>query len=43
MNRQQYDDYLAKLNARDYDGIFDFYIEQPTIAFLVLDCVRARY
>lgn len=33
MNREQYDDYVAKFNARDYDGVFDFYAENPKMSF----------
>ncbi len=41
MNREQYDDYVAKFNARDYDGVFDFYIENPVIAFFGVE-LRSR-
>lgn len=33
MKREQYDDYVAKFNARDYDGVFDFYAENPKMSF----------
>jgi hypothetical protein len=33
IERQDYDEYLRRFNARDYDGVFDFFIERPQIAF----------
>jgi hypothetical protein len=33
IERHDYEEYLRRFNARDYDGVFDFYTEQPQIAF----------
>lgn len=33
MNRAQYDDYVAKFNARDYDGVCDYYAEPINMEF----------
>jgi hypothetical protein len=34
MNRDAYDDYLRKFNARDYDGVLGFYADRFEIVFL---------
>jgi hypothetical protein len=41
MNRKQYEDYARKFNARDYDGIFDFYDEKPDLSFFGIS-IRTR-
>lgn len=33
MKREEYEDYVSKFNARDYDGVFDFYAENPKMSF----------
>jgi ketosteroid isomerase-like protein len=33
MTREDYDRYVAAFNARDYDAVFDFYAENPRMAF----------
>ena len=33
MTREDYDRYAAAFNARDYDTVFDFYAEDPKMAF----------
>ncbi len=33
MNRAQYEDYVAKFNARDYDGVCDCYAEPINMEF----------
>jgi len=33
MTREDYDRYAAAFNARDYDTVFDFYAENPRMAF----------
>lgn len=33
MTREDYDRYVAAFNARDYDTVFDFYAENPRLAF----------
>jgi hypothetical protein len=33
MNRAQYDDYIGKFNARDYDGVCDYYAEPMKMDF----------
>ena len=33
MTRDDYDRYAAAFNARDYDTVFDFYAENPRLAF----------
>jgi len=33
MTREDYERYAAAFNARDYDGVFDFYAENPRMAF----------
>lgn len=41
MNREQYEDYARKFNARDYDGVFDFYDENPELSFFGIE-IRTR-
>jgi hypothetical protein len=33
MTRDDYEQYAAAFNARDYDAVFDFYAENPRMAF----------
>ena len=33
LNRAAYDRYLAAFNARDYDGVADFYVDPPRMEF----------
>lgn len=33
MTREDYDRYVAAFNARDYDAVFDFYADNPRMAF----------
>lgn len=33
IERADYEEYLRRFNARDYDGVFDFFTEHPSIAF----------
>lgn len=33
MNRDQYDAYVAKFNARDYDGVCDYYAQPMNLSF----------
>ena len=33
MTREDYDRYIEAFNARDYDTVFDFYAENPRLAF----------
>ena len=37
MTRKDYDRYAAAFNARDYDGVFDFYHENPRMAFFGIE------
>ena len=41
MTREDYDRYVAAFNARDYDSVFDFYIENPDMAFFGVE-IRSR-
>jgi RecB family endonuclease NucS len=41
MTREDYERYAAAFNARDYDAVFDFYAEQPRIAFFGIE-IRTR-
>jgi hypothetical protein len=41
IERHDYEEYLRRFNARDYDGVFDFYTEQPQIAFFGIT-IRSR-
>jgi hypothetical protein len=37
MTRDDYDRYVAAFNARDYDAVFDFYAENPRMAFFGIE------
>ena len=37
MTREDYDRYVAAFNARDYDTVFDFYAENPRMAFFGIE------
>ena len=37
MTREDYDRYVAAFNARDYDAVFDFYAENPRMAFFGIE------
>jgi len=37
MTRGDYDRYVAEFNARDYDAVFDFYAENPRMAFFGIE------
>ena len=37
MTREDYDRYVAAFNARDYDAVFDFYAENPRLAFFGIE------
>ncbi len=41
MTREDYDRYAAAFNARDYDAVFDFYAEEPDLAFFGIT-IRTR-
>ena len=41
MTREDYDRYAAAFNARDYDAVFDFYAEDPELAFFGIE-IRTR-
>ena len=41
MTRDDYDRYVAAFNARDYDAVFDFYVEKPDMAFFGVK-IRSR-
>jgi len=41
IERQDYEEYLRRFNARDYDGVFDFFVEHPHIAFFGIT-IRSR-
>ena len=41
MTREDYDRYVAAFNARDYDTVFDFYAENPRMAFFGIE-IRTR-
>jgi hypothetical protein len=48
MTREDYERYAAAFNARDYDTVFDFYAENPRMAFFGVeittrDQLRAFY
>jgi len=48
MTREDYERYAAAFNARDYDAVFDFYAENPRMAFFGIeittrDQLRAFY
>lgn len=37
MTREDYDRYVAAFNTRDYDAVFDFYAENPRMAFFGIE------
>ncbi len=37
MTRDDYEAYAAAFNARDYDAVFDFYAENPKMAFFGIE------
>jgi hypothetical protein len=37
MTREDYENYAAAFNARDYDTVFDFYAERPKMAFFGIE------
>jgi hypothetical protein len=37
MTRDDYERYVAAFNARDYDAVFDFYAENPRMAFFGIE------
>lgn len=37
MNREDYERYVQAFNARDYDTVFDFYAENPRMAFFGIE------
>ncbi len=37
MTREDYEKYAAAFNARDYDAVFDFYAENPKMAFFGIE------
>ena len=37
MTREDYERYAAAFNARDYDAVFDFYDENPRMAFFGIE------
>lgn len=41
MTREDYDRYAAAFNARDYDAVFDFYADEPRMAFFGIE-IRTR-
>ena len=41
MDRARYEAYVAAFNARDYDRVFDFYVEHPDISFFGVH-IRSR-
>jgi len=41
MTREDYDCYAEAFNARDYDAVFDFYVDDPDICFFGVE-IRTR-
>ncbi len=41
MTREDYDYYAEAFNARDYDAVFDFYVDDPDICFFGVE-IRTR-
>ncbi len=41
MTREDYDRYVTAFNARDYDAVFDFYVDNPDMAFFGVQ-IRSR-
>lgn len=37
MTREDYERYVAAFNGRDYDTVFDFYVERPRMAFFGIE------
>ncbi|KPL69462.1 hypothetical protein SZ64_15925 [Erythrobacter sp. SG61-1L] len=37
MTREDYERYVTAFNARDYDAVFDFYAENPKMAFFGIE------
>ena len=37
MTREDYDRYVAAFNAREYDAVFDFYADNPRMAFFGIE------
>ena len=37
MTREDYDRYVAAFNAREYDAVFDFYADNPRLAFFGIE------
>lgn len=37
MTREDYERYVTAFNARDYDAVFDFYAENPRMAFFGIE------
>lgn len=41
IDRARYEQYLSAFNARDYDGVADFYVDPPSMAFFGI-VIRSR-
>lgn len=42
MTREDYENYAAAFNARDYDAVFDFYAEDPRMAFFGIEITNRQ-
>ncbi|HZF46227.1 MAG TPA: nuclear transport factor 2 family protein [Sphingomonadaceae bacterium] len=42
MTREDYERYVAAFNARDYDTVFDFYAENPRMAFFGIEITNRQ-
>ena len=42
MTREDYEAYAAAFNARDYDAVFDFYAEDPRMAFFGIEITNRQ-
>lgn len=42
MTREDYENYAAAFNARDYDAVFDFYAENPRMAFFGIEITNRQ-
>ena len=42
MTRDDYERYVAAFNARDYDAVFDFYAENPRMAFFGIEITNRQ-
>ncbi|OJW68706.1 MAG: hypothetical protein BGO57_15425 [Sphingomonadales bacterium 63-6] len=42
MTREDYERYVAAFNARDYDAVFDFYAENPRMAFFGIEITNRQ-